>query len=210
MIVKILSLLIIVSAALTIYAETRGARRSIYLFKPLTTALIILVALQTKFPVSSFYRRMIVAGLVCSLAGDVFLMLPRDRFIQGLVSFLFAHLFYVAAFTSVESASRSIVFVVPFLMYGGIMLWLLWPSLGKLKVPVVIYMLVILLMGLQAMGRFSVMWDVGSGLAMAGAILFVVSDSILAVDKFRGRVRNAQFLILSTYFAAQWLIALST
>jgi uncharacterized membrane protein YhhN len=50
----------------------------------------------------------------------------------------------------------------------------------------------------------------GSLLAMMGAILFILSDSALAVDRFKGRFRGAQALILSTYFTAQWLIALST
>lgn len=198
------------SAALTIYAEYRGPRRNVYLFKPLTVVLIILIALEPKFQVASFYRWMIIAGLIFSLAGDVFLMLPRERFIQGLICFLFAHIFYIAAFTSGASHSLSISIVFPFLIHGGAMLRLLWSSLGKMKIPVLIYMLVILLMAVQATGRFAATREMGSALAMVGAILFVASDSILAVDKFRGRFKSAQFFILSTYFAAQWLIALST
>ncbi|MGB9179839.1 MAG: lysoplasmalogenase [Pyrinomonadaceae bacterium] len=210
MLIRVLTLLVLISAALTIYAETRGPRRNVYLFKPLTTALIILIALQTKFAVSPFYRWMIVAGLVCSLAGDIFLMLPRDRFIQGLVSFLFAHIFYIAAFTSEGAHTLSVPIIFPFLIHGGAMLRLLWPSLGKLKLPVVIYMLIILLMAVQATSRFISTREMGSALAFVGALLFTASDSILAVDRFRGPVKSAQFLILSTYFVAQWLIALST
>lgn len=210
LLISALTLLVLISAALTIHAEMRGTRRSVYLFKPLTTALIILIALQPKFAVSSFYRWMILAGLLCSLAGDVFLMLPRDRFIEGLVSFLFAHIFYIAAFTTEGAHALSMAIIFPFLIHGGATLRLLWPSLGKMKLPVLIYMLVILLMAVQATSRFIATRETGSELAMAGALFFVASDSILAVDKFRGHFRSAPFFILGTYFVAQWLIALST
>src|SRR5215213_9375630 len=100
MLTAVLSTLTLASALLTIRAEHREIRPQVYVFKPLTTALIILVALQAGHGTAGFYTPLIVAGLVCSLAGDVFLMLPRDRFVAGLVSFLLAHLCYVAAFAS--------------------------------------------------------------------------------------------------------------
>ena len=209
--VLILTVVIIVSAALTISAEYRGSRRTVYLFKPLTTFCLILLALVPKYPVAPFYRYMIVAGLVCSLAGDVFLMLPSDKFIAGLLSFLIAHLCYIAAF--MFAGERTAVYawaVAPLLLYGGLMLRWLWPALGRMRTPVIIYMLVILLMGLAALSRYVETKQSGSSLAACGALIFIASDSILAVDKFRGRFRFAQLLILSTYFTAQWLIALST
>jgi uncharacterized membrane protein YhhN len=138
-------------------------------------------------------------------------MLPVDRFVQGLVSFLVAHLCYIAAF--VFAGERAAVYawaVPPLLLYGGLMMWWLWPALGRMKAPVIIYMLVILLMGLTALSRYVVTKQNGGLLAALGALLFIASDSILAVNKFRGRFRLAQLLILSTYFTAQWLIALST
>ncbi len=209
--VLILTVLVVISAALTISAEYHGPRRIVYLFKPLTTFCLILLALAPKYPVAPFYRYMIVAGLVCSLAGDVFLMLPSDKFIAGLLSFLIAHLCYIAAF--VFAGERTAVYAwaaPPLLLYGGLMLWRLWPVLGRMRGPVIIYMLVILLMGLAALSRYVETKQNGSLLAALGAFIFIASDSILAVDKFRGRFRLAQLLILSTYFTAQWLIALST
>ncbi len=90
------------------------------------------------------------------------------------------------------------------------MLRRLWPYLGKMKFPVIAYMLVILSMGWQALNRWTAAGQRGSGLALVGALLFIASDSILAVNKFRGRLPGAHFYILSTYFTAQWLIAVST
>jgi uncharacterized membrane protein YhhN len=210
MLVAFLSMLVFASAILTIHAEHRGERRSVYLFKPLTVALIILIAVQAKFPVPSFYRYMIVLGLLFSLVGDVFLMLPRDRFIQGLLSFLVAHLLYITAFTFGGARSLSVWGAVPLLLYGGLMLRLLWPRLGKMRVPVVIYMSVILVMAWQALNVWLAQGHVSSLLAFVGALLFVASDSVLAVNRFKSSFRSAQAVILSTYFSAQWLIALST
>jgi uncharacterized membrane protein YhhN len=210
MLVTILTALAFVSGVLAILGAYQQRSLIHYLFKPLTICFVILIALQPKNPVSSFYRYAIILGLLFSLAGDIFLMLPRDSFIQGLVSFFIAHLFYVAAFIYASGLDLPIVSMIPFALYGSLMLRLLWPHLGKLRLPVVAYMMVILLMGWTATGRWIWTGQAGSLTAMAGAILFMASDSLLALDKFRGRFRSAQLLILSTYFAAQWLIALST
>src|ERR1051326_4093195 len=99
--IVVLALLVLASALLTILAEYKGARRQVYVFKPLTVALVILIALQNKSAAASpLYKQLIVAGLVCSLAGDVFLMLPRERFVAGLACFLVAHVCYIASFTA--------------------------------------------------------------------------------------------------------------
>lgn len=191
-------------------AESFGPRRTVYLCKPLTLALIILIALQPQRHVSAVYQWLIVAGLLCSLAGDVFLMLPRERFIAGLFSFLVAHLCYIAAFSFERKGATPLWTALPFLLYGGLMLRVLWPHLAKMKVPVIFYMLVISVMAWEALNGWLASAARGSLLALMGALLFVASDSVLAVNRFKGRVRHAQLLILGTYFAAQWLIALST
>jgi uncharacterized membrane protein YhhN len=205
----LLSLLTFASALLAARAAHAAARGQVYVFKPLTTVLIILVALQAKHATASAYRPLIVAGLVCSLAGDVFLMLPRDRFVAGLVSFLFAHVLYAAAFTLDGWHVRGWAAAV-FAVYGFSMLSILWPRVGGLKAPVAVYVALILLMALLASGRWLEVGGWASASAGAGAVLFVVSDSALAWDRFVGKFRGAQVLILGTYFAAQWLIALST
>jgi len=210
MLTAVLSTLVLASALLNVRAEHGGDRRQVYFFKPLTTFLIILVALQAKHATAAPYRALIVAGLICSLAGDVFLMLPRDRFVAGLVSFLFAHLFYIAAFTLGGGGALRVWAALPLALYGALMLRLLWPGLGRFKAPVVVYVLVILLMALQAASRWPAAGGGGGAEACAGALLFVASDSALAWNRFRGAFPGAQTLVLGTYFAAQWLIALST
>lgn len=217
-VVSFVSLLALASALLTIRAGYKGTRRQVYFFKPLTVILILFVALQSKHATAPSYQGLIVAGLLCSLAGDLFLMLPRERFVAGLVCFLLAHVCYVAAFTSgvarAFAGGGSLVFTAwggaALFVYGALMLMLLWPGLGKLKAPVAVYVAVILLMAWQALNRCWGTLAGGSEFAAAGALLFVASDSALAWNRFRSEFRSAQAVVLGTYFAAQWLIALST
>jgi uncharacterized membrane protein YhhN len=210
MLVAILTALAFVSAIITIYAASQNRRLVLYIFKPLTIVFIILIALESKFTTSSFYRYAIIAGLLFSLVGDIFLMLPSDRFVPGLVSFLIAHLFYIAAFKFESGRALFVRGAIPFLIYGALMLRLLWRELGKMRLPVMIYMLVILMMGWTATGRLMLIGQRGSVLAFTGALLFIASDSMLAIERFKGRFKGAQAYILITYFAAQWLIAFST
>jgi uncharacterized membrane protein YhhN len=205
----ILSVLTLVSAVLTIRAKFREDKRNEYVFKPLTMAWIILIAILADDPISPTYQTLILIGLGASLVGDVFLMLPPEYLMQGLVSFLVAHLFYIAAFTVEGNGTAPFYYGIPFLIYGLLMLRWLWRYLGSFKIPVLIYVSAILLMAWQAANRWIETDQSGTLLALAGAYLFVMSDSALAVERFRGRYRSAPLWVLSTYFAAQWLIALS-
>jgi uncharacterized membrane protein YhhN len=209
MLVIALTLMALICAALEIRAEYKGPAICVYLLRPLTMMCIILIAFENKNQSTLFYQSMIVAGLSCSLIGDIFLMLPSDRFMEGLFSFLFAHFCYIAAFYRGEASFSSLIYLIPFVLYGGFMLRVLLPSLKGLKIPVMVYMLVIMLMGWQALARWMIDGRAGSGLALAGALGFIASDSILALNRFRGSFKSAQFLILSTYFIAQALIAFS-
>lgn len=204
-----LSITALLTAVAHIRADYRGAAVQTYIFKPLTTGLILLVALLAPEPVSSSYQFLIVAGLLFSLAGDVFLMLPQDRFLAGLVSFLIAHLFYIAAFASEAGFLPAPLAALPLVLYGLLITGILWPHLGKMKGPATIYMLVILVMAWQAAGRWLEIGSTSALLAMVGALLFVVSDSTLALNRFRRPFPSAQAIVLGTYYAAQWLIAVS-
>jgi len=205
MLTYILMLLVMVSASIHIRAEYRGPTQHIYIFKPLTMVFILLIAILGQ-AASPFYKYMIITGLVFSLAGDIFLMLPSDRFVAGLVAFLIAHLFYSAAFASEISA---LIWwpLIPFVIFGIVIYLILAPSLGNLKVPVLIYVVVILMMAWLAWERLIQTGHSGALLASIGAVLFIISDSVLAIDRFRGAFKLARALNLTTYFAAQLLIA---
>jgi uncharacterized membrane protein YhhN len=205
MLTYILVLWVILSASIHIRAEYHGPRQYVYIFKPLTMVFILLIAILGQ-AASPFYKYMILTGLVFSLAGDVFLMLPSDQFVAGLVAFLIAHLFYSAAFASEMSVLIGWP-LIPFVIYGIVIYIILAPSLGKLKLPVLIYVVVILMMAWLAWERWNQTGQSGALLASIGAALFIISDTILAIDRFRGGVKLSRALNLTTYFAAQLLIA---
>ncbi len=210
----ILTIPIVISAAITISADYQNTRRVVYVFKPLTTLLILLVALLAPAPIDPLYQGLIVAGLILSLAGDVFLMLPGNTFVPGLLSFLVAHLCYIGAFVS-EAGLRASLWFVPCAVFFVIFMRLLWPHTGALRVPVVAYGAVITAMMWQAIERASTLpaalgAALGAALSAAiGAVVFVLSDSALAWNRFVKPFRAAQALVLSTYWAGQLLIALS-
>lgn len=198
-----------VLALLAIIAAARGWRRGVYVLKPLTTLLIIGFAahLPSTLP---FYKPLMMAGLCFSLAGDVLLMLPRDRFVAGLVAFLAAHLVYIGAFTGGGAVFRVTAWViVPFLAYAAVLLRILLPHVPRaLRPAVIVYAAALLVMAWQAAERGAA--GVPGGMVAAiGGVLFVISDSALALDRFRRPVRGAEPLVLTTYWAAQTLIVLS-
>lgn len=147
------------------------------------------------------------AGLALSLAGDIFLMLPADRFLAGLASFFAAHACYVAAFASGAGGEARIASLLPFALWGALVLAFLWPRLGSLRVPAALYACAIAAMGWQAACQWQALGTRPAGLAFAGALFFVASDSVLAVNRFRGPLPAAQPIVLSTYWTAQLLIA---
>lgn len=203
-----LLLLIAVSAALTIRGKYRS-QKLLFVFKPLTIGLVIGLAWMVGEESPDRYFWLVLLGLLFSAAGDVFLMLPRDRFIAGLASFLVAHLLYIAAFSAAAGFWATPWLALPYLLGAGLMLLYLLPHAGNLTVPVVVYALVIATMGWQATGHWLALRDSASLCAMIGAMLFLVSDAVLATNRFAKPFISAELALLSTYFAAQTLIALS-
>ena len=209
MITLVLCVLAVLSAGLTTACEVRTRRGIFYVLKPLTMALIILVALAAPIPVPAVYKTFILAGLLCSLAGDVFLMFPEKWFELGLVAFLAAQVLYILAFKPEAGGGVSAPVLLPFLLYALLLFRMLAPGLGKLKLPVLVYTAAITAMAWLAACRFVYRGGTKPLLAFVGAVLFLVSDSVLAYDRFAGKLRPARLLILGTYFPAQLLIALS-
>ena len=182
----------------------------IYIFKPLTTILILVLALLPGTYLSDSYTRAIVLGLLFSLVGDIWLVLPGDRFIQGLASFLLAHICYAFAFRAGASSPGFIWVVLALAAIGAVLLVWLWGGLSALlKGAVGVYVLAILLMAALAVGRAMVYPSAGSLSAALGALLFVASDATLAIDRFRRPFHLVHVVVLATYFAAQLLIAAS-
>lgn len=200
-------------AALLAIAAGLGVLPAPVLFvaKPLTTVLLIVHA-AGRGADEPAVRRRILAGLALSLVGDVALLWPQQGFLPGLIAFLLAHLAYIAAFHArVRFAARWPPFAGYALLAGGI-LAVLWPGVpAALRVPVLLYVACLASMAAQA----AVVWlavrgTAGERLARTGAIggaLFMLSDALLAIDRFAGPLSLAPLWVLGSYWAAQGCIA---
>jgi uncharacterized membrane protein YhhN len=185
-------------------AVARGRKRAEYVFKPATLVALITVALALD-PTVEAQRWLVVGALVFSLAGDVFLMLPRDRFIAGLSSFLTAHLLYVAGFAVAGLTAAAVgVGVVIAGVLGVSLAVAILSSVNdpRLRVAVTAYMVVIFAMLVTAIGT-------ANPVAATGAVLFVASDAVLGWNRFVGGLPWARVFIMVTYHVGQALIVLS-
>jgi uncharacterized membrane protein YhhN len=200
----------LVFAALTVWTYYKGPRFLYLVFRPLTMAVIIGLVVEAGKSASPAYRIAIGAGLVASLVGDIFMMPRRKRFAAGVAAFLVAQLCYAFAFLSGIRFRFAPVPALVLLAYGAVLFVILNPGLKRMRVPVIVYILAISAMALTAIERYVQTGGPASLAACTGAVLFLISDSVLAVDRFVRPFRAAQAAILSTYFAAQALIAVST
>jgi len=211
---RALNLAVLVSAVAYFVADYFGAHEAMFVAKPLTTILIIVIATRGASE-NSRYKKAILAGLVFSLIGDVLLLFPEKLFLQGLIAFLFAHFCYIAAFTGRRRFFRVSPLSIWIVVYAVAMVPQLWGFLGVMQVPVAIYMGVILIMVWQAVERwvesrkFNPLLASSGRLAVVGAIFFITSDTTLAFAKFRGVFFGSRLIIMATYFLAQWCIATS-
>ena len=171
-------------------------------------AIIFVAARAYQTRAAGRFDKYLTLALVLSLCGDVFLMLPGNYFIPGLASFLVAHLFYIAVFRQGQHWFPNRTALLATLSVGACMYLVLWPGLGApaLKVAVAAYVSVIALMAAQALGRARNLGTPQAHWVAVGACIFMVSDALIAVNKFLAPVPLASLWVLSTYYAAQMLI----
>lgn len=197
----------ILASILSIFSKYVDEKNSYRLFK-LIPILILIVWLMEHHNPKDTYQNFILIGLCFSILGD-FLLLFRTQFKSGLFAFLTGHIWYIVAF-----CSESWVFpLIPGIILGIIcigMLAFLIPMAGELKIPVFLYICVIALMGLTSIGRHASIQSVQSMFGFVGALFFMVSDSVLGLNKFRKTFQSAEAIILSTYYLGQGMIAYST
>jgi uncharacterized membrane protein YhhN len=206
---------IAITVTLLVRAELRGERRQVYLWKPLSTVLVIAVAVLSLAQPNAIpaFTLWVTCGLVLSLGGDVALILESARaFLAGLVLFLLAHVVYAVAFTLYNGFHAQDLITAAILGMISVLFYLyLWPGLGRMKVAVAIYVLFIATMVNRALSTFfgETLSTTQAWLISIGAILFMVSDMVLAVNRFRHPFK-ANRLGLYFYYGGQLLIALST
>lgn len=205
---------LVITVSLLVRAEFKGDRRQVYIFKPLSTLLVIVTALLSLLTPDAQppFTLWVTLGLVLSLGGDVALMFESNRaFMIGLVLFLLAHVVYCIAFTlpngfyTADLITGAILLAVAVAAYGY-----LAPGLGKMKGPVLFYILVICFMVNRAASTFfgEAFTPTQAWLMTVGATLFLLSDLVLAINRFRHPFKANRFGLF-LYFGGQLLIALS-
>lgn len=198
--------LFVITAATVLVAIVLKAPAMYQVAKPLlmVTLLLYFLSESNGYP---GWRLLVALALIFSWGGDVFLMLD-DMFVAGLASFLVAHIFYIIAYQKTGAAKGKIrpFELTAFALYGIALIWILYPGLGGMLVPVIAYALVLLTMGIWAHKRRGATSIASFKYVSAGVILFVLSDSLIAVNKFAFDVPGERLLVMSTYIAAQFLI----
>jgi uncharacterized membrane protein YhhN len=206
--------LLVVSVTWLIWAEYKGRKDWVHVAKPLSTLLVILVAALalTRPGVDGAYTAWILVGLAWSMVGDVALMFPSQRaFLIGLAAFLVAHVVYTlvfaiySGFQPADLATGAILLVIAAAVYRYLL-----PGLGRMKVPVAVYILIICLMVNRAVSTLfgDVFSPAAAWLVAAGAFLFWISDLMLGINRFR-RPFSWNRISLAFYVGGQLLIALS-
>lgn len=198
-----------VALGVDLYVAFRRPVRIRYISKPLIVALLVVCAAMVSTPVSGFYRVAVILGLLCSLAGDILLIRKEARFQAGVAAFFLAHVLYSAAFISRGAVPATPWAIVLLAAYIGILLRGLLPYSKGMRLSVIAYALVIGTMALLALEMWIAVPATHTAYALGGAVCFVISDTILAVDHFVVSIRGATAYVMATYAAAQLLIAFS-
>ena len=183
-----------------------------YIFKPLIVIWLLgWFVLQTG-KVRSPLKKWIILALLFSWGGDILLMFQEDNsvfFLLGLSSFLLAHIFYILFFHFVrirEHVKGRWFLLLMVAMYCLVILFILSPYLGEMAIAVRIYAVVISFMFMLAMHMLYIR-NKSAGINLtAGAVLFIISDSLLAINKFYYPFQMAGILVMATYGLAQFFI----
>ncbi len=169
----------------------------LWFMKIIPIALLVLAVINTE---PNYIRPILLLALVFSAFGD--LLMAFDAFLFGVAAFLLAQLSYAVILRHYwQSAHKRWFLTVVLIIYMLAMAWLLTPNLGNLLLPVIAYLITITAMGLLAVqSSLPIRW------VLLGAMLFIISDSFIAINKFINPFPFESYWIMSTYYAAQFML----
>ncbi len=198
------------AAALATASATAGWLDLHRVTKPLAMVFAIIFVASRARPAGAgwSFDLWLMAALACSLAGDVLLMFA-GYFVPGLLAFLLAHGVYIGLFKRGVPWWPSHGALAATLAVGVVMYAVLWRGglPAGLRAPVAVYVLAIALMAAQAIGRARRLGGRGAWMVAAGAGAFMLSDALLALNRFVQPLPLASLWVLSSYYVAQFLIA---
>jgi uncharacterized membrane protein YhhN len=212
---KIWLILFVADAILNVLSDYFQWNEIRFVTKPLLTIILFIYCLSEVREKNKFIF-LLLSALIFSCLGDVFLLFEKSApywFIFGLTSFLIAHIFYIILFLQIKKknqAAKKLNWIITLLIssYTIFLFLLLKPSLADLKIPVLIYASALSIMLLSSVHAFDLSKQIFGKLCVTGAIFFLASDSLLAINKFYKPFVAAGFVIMFTYAAAQLLIVL--
>lgn len=213
---KNLPLLLFLALALTnLFGVATQNETLVFRTKPLLMPALAAWLMMRSMPRGprTFFRGAVLGALAFSTLGDVLLMFAGGVFfLLGLFFFLLAHLFYIGAFASISNLKRGYLsqnrgWLAPFLAFPVLLLYWLWEGIPfGMKLPVSLYAGVITLMALSVLNLRGKLSDSCFRSMMLGAMLFLLSDSLIAVKMFGTAFEGVGIAIMATYMAAQFLL----
>jgi uncharacterized membrane protein YhhN len=208
-----IAIMYILAGVLFLLFENGNYVLPVFILKALIIPVLIVLFLVNIRPAGNRFHIFMLAGLIFSWAGDVLLEVPMnigDMFIPGLICFLLAHVMYLVVFYSTSGrnliAGKRSFLLIPVIVYGAVLIFYLYNGLGDMRIPVILYAIVILAMLTGAINRLEKVNRISFRTVLAGAMLFVLSDSAIAVNKFHHHFEGSSVIIMSTYILAQLLI----
>lgn len=178
--------------------------------KPLLMPILMFYVYRSSIGNTTLKTLLLSLALLLSWIGDISLMYQSEStyFLIGIGFFLLAQITYIIALKKTAyQLPLNIIWMIPIFLYGIVLLWLLLPNAGEFQAPVLLYGLVIMTMACVARLREGNTTQESFRLAFAGSVLFVISDSLIALNKFYFTIPYAGLFIMGTYIAAQYLLA---
>jgi len=195
-----------------IFDNTESLKSFHYITKPLLVSSLIIFFLKQHPQHDSNTKKFVLSALIFSLLGDIFLMFTETNslfFTGGLLAFLTAHVMYILVFLKKRNnTKKALQFMLLLLVYAIGLFYFLKDGLGDLFIPVIIYMFVILMMVTTAFLREGSVTKNSYILVFLGAVFFITSDSLLALNKFYSPLPLSGIWIMTTYSIAQLFIVL--
>ncbi|MEZ9230288.1 lysoplasmalogenase [Vibrio amylolyticus] len=200
--------LIVLLAIVHVCSINKSCRWLFYVSK-LAPIVLVIVSLLLADKASVDYVQLVILGLCCSVIGDVCLMLPKERFRLGLAFFGLAHALYFTAFWGQITPVFSPLLIAILILSGLGFYSLICNNLKRDKLPVAIYIALILIVTWAAVEYRVLGYRQSSAFALTGTVLFVLSGMVFAIDRFRTPSLYSRQVVMITYFTAQIFIGLS-
>lgn len=176
--------------------------------KVLLMPLLLYYVYESTRETVTFRTLLLAVAIIFSWGGDIALIYPR-YFLLGVGLFLIAQITYSYLFlkSTTQSVSFNLLRILPFVLYATLLFYLVLPDAGDMKIPVIVYGICLLAMGYTASLRKGLTQNQSFKVTLSGAVLFIISDSLIALSKFTGTtIPHSGFLIMLTYIIAQYLI----